>query len=173
MKPALAILLSLVAIGGAFWFRTHAKAHSERKFASTEEFVQWLASEAVKDAWDQNHIKLDYSVESIKTVDQILRSLHDQYTKDPSRISVKGLGSAYGASIGEVIRRSEPGAYWEKDDELGEKSYPIIWGPGAGHSYPMAWCIRRILNGDEDNVWIKYRAIKEGLTRRPAPRPAR
>ncbi len=168
MKLALAIVLSLVAVGGAFWFRAHAKAHSERKFGSTDEFVQWLASEAVKDAREQNHIKLDYSVESIKTVDQILGSLHDQYTKDPSKISVKGLGSAYGAYIGEVIRRSEPGAHWERDDELGEKSYPIIWGPGTGHSYPMAWCYRRILNGDEDNVWVKYSAIKEGLTRRPA-----
>ena len=166
MKLVPAILLSLVVVAGAFWFRTHAKAHSERKFGSTDEFVQWLAGEAVKDAWEQNHVKLDYSVESIKAVDQILGSLHDQYTKDPSRISVKGLGSAYGAYIGEVIRRREPGARWERDDETGEKSYPIIWGPGAGHSYPMAWCYHRILNGDEDNVWIKYHAIKEGLTRR-------
>ncbi len=173
MKLALAILVSLVAISGAFWLRTRAKAHSELKFGSTQEFVTWSANYAVKDAWEQNHVKLDYSVESIKVVDQILGSLHDQYTKDPSKISVKGLGSAYGAYIGEVIRRSEPGAHRERDDELGEKSYPIIWGPGTGHSYPMAWCYRRILNGDEDNVWVKYSAIKEGLTRRPALPAAR
>lgn len=163
IKLAAPILVTLVLISAAYLLRTRAKANSGRKFASTDEFVQWLANEAVKDAREQNHIKLDYSVESIKNVEQILGALHNQYTKDPSTISAKGLGSAYGAYIGEVIRRSEPGAHWQRDDETGEKSYPIIWGPTLGHSYPMAWCYHRILNGDEDNVWVKYRALKEGL----------
>ena len=172
LKLAAPICLTLVLVGGSYFVRTHAKGPAERKFASTDEFVQWLANEAVKDAWEGNHVKLDYSIESIKDVENILGTFHDQYTNDPSKISVKGLGSAYGAYIGEVIRRSEPGAHWQRDDEMGEKSYPIIWGPTAGHSYPMAWCYRRILNGDEDNVWIKYQAIKEGRTTRPKP-PAR
>jgi|SRR5580693_5340792 hypothetical protein len=74
----------------------------------------------------------------------------------------KGLGSAYGAYIGEVIRRSEPGAKWEPDDSVGgEKSYPIIGGPGHGHSYPMARCYHRIVNGPEDNVWVKFRVLKD------------
>lgn len=171
MKLSSVILLAALLVGGGIWFRTHKKAGEERKFANTDEFVQWLASEAVKDAWEQNHTKLDYSVDSIKTVEQILGSVHDQYVKNASSVSPRGLGSAYGAYIGEVIRRSEPGALWERDDAMGEKSYPIIWGPSAGHSYPMAWCIRRILNGDEDNVWFKYRAIKDGLTR-PGTLPA-
>jgi hypothetical protein len=169
MKLTAPLLATLVLVGGVYLVRTRARANSERKFANTDEFVQWLASEAVKDAWEQNHVKLDYSVESIKYVERILGGLHSQYTKDPSTISVKGLGSAYGAYIGEVIRRSEPGAHWQRDDEMGEKSYPIIWGPTAGHSYPMAWCYHRILNGDEDNVWVKYRAIKDGFARRSAP----
>jgi hypothetical protein len=165
MKPTSAILLVALAIIAGLWLRTNGKRTPERKFASTDEFVQWLAGEAVKDAWEQNRTKLDYSVESIKTVEQILSGVHDQYAKDASSVSAKGLGSAYGAYIGEVIRRSEPGAHWDRDDALGEKTYPIIWGPGAGHSYPMAWCIRRILNGSEDNVWVKYRALKDGLAR--------
>jgi hypothetical protein len=165
MKLAAPIALTIVLVGGAYLVRTRARTHSERKFANTDEFVQWLANEAVKDAWEQNHMKLDYSVDSIQDVEKILGGLHTQYTKDPSTLSVKGLGSAYGAYIGEVIRRSEPGAHWQRDDEMGEKSYPIIWGPTAGHSYPMAWCYRRILNGDEDNVWVKYRAIKGGLVK--------
>ena len=174
MKLAAPICLTFVLVGGAYFVRTRAKAAApaEHKFASTDEFVQWLATEAVKDAGEQNHVKLDYSVESIKNVEQILSTLHNQYTKDPSTISVKGLGFAYGAYIGEVIRRTEPGAHWQRDDEMGDQSYPIIWGPNAGHSYPMAWCYRRILNGDDDNVWVTYRAIKDGLTtRRTASTP--
>jgi len=167
MKPAIAILLATLVVGGGLWLRARGKAVPERKFASTDEFVQWLANEAVKDAEQQDHTKLDYSVESIQKVEQILSGLHAQWVKDPSSVSEKGLGSAYGAYIGEVIRRSEPGAHWQRDDEMGEKSYPIIWG--TNHSYPMAWCYHRILNGDEDNVWLKYRAIKDGLTKRSSP----
>jgi hypothetical protein len=114
----------------------------------------------VKDAQDNSHVNLDYTPDSIQKVEQILAALHDKYVKDHSSISPNGLGSAYGAYIGEVIRRSEPGAKWERDDPVGgEKSYPIIWG--GGHSYPMAWCYHRIVNGPEDNVWVKYRVLKQ------------
>ncbi|HEX8878883.1 MAG TPA: hypothetical protein VF749_02590, partial [Candidatus Acidoferrum sp.] len=61
-------------------------------------FVEWLANGAAKDAREQNQIKLDYS------------GLHEQYAKDRSTIGVQGLGPAYGACIGEVLRRSEPSA---------------------------------------------------------------
>jgi hypothetical protein len=64
--------------------------------------------------------------ESIENVEKILGGLHDQYTKNPSSVSANGLGSAYGAYIGEIIRRSELGAKWERDDPVaGEKSYPL------------------------------------------------
>jgi len=168
VKVSSLMLLAALLVGGGLWLRTHRKVASERRFASTDEFVQWLANEAVNDAWQQDHTKLDYSVESIKTVEQILGRVHAQWTKNPSTVSAKGLGSAYGAYVGEVIRRSEPGARWQRDDEAGEKSYPIIWG--SHHSYPMAWCYHRILNGDEDNVWLKYRAIKDGLTKAESPK---
>jgi hypothetical protein len=141
---------------------------AERTFKSTDEFIQWLASEAETDAERENHVHLDYSIESIKSVEKILGHLHDQYVANPSSVSEKGLGSAYGAYVGEVIRRSEPGARWERDDAVaGEKSYPLIWG--AGHSYPLAWCRRRIIDGDGDNVWIKYSVLKERASRPKSP----
>ncbi len=131
VKSALAMALLLVLCASLFlmWRRSRS---GERAFKSTDEFIQWLASQAVEDAESQNHIHLDYSVESIKSVEKILGQLHEQYAKNPSSISEKGLGSAYGAYVGEVIRRSEPGARWERDDAAaGEKSYPLIWASRA------------------------------------------
>jgi uncharacterized protein DUF6278 len=130
MKLSSAVLLALLAIGVGVWLWSRPKRASEPKFKTTEELVIWLANEAVKDAAQNNGVKLDYSVDSIKRVDAVLGNVHDQYVKNPSSISVNGLGSAYGAYIGEVIRKSEPGAHWLRDDETGEKSYPIVWGPG-------------------------------------------
>jgi len=162
MKVAAAILIVVAALVAAAWFRTRSR-QAPIKFESTEQFVEWLAAEAVKDASENNHVQLNYSVDSIKQVEQVLGGLHDQYAKNPASVSAKGPGSAYGAYIGEVIRRTEPGAHWQRDGEMGEKTYPIVWGPTQGHSYPMAWCAHRIENGPEDNVWMKYYALKNNL----------
>jgi hypothetical protein len=162
VKNPAVVVLALLALGVALFLATRRKEVSGRKFASTDELIQFMAAEAVQDAGGKERIDLDYSVNSIKEVEEILGRLHEQYAKDPSSVSAKGLGSAYGAYVGEVIRRSDPSARWEPDDNVGgEKSYPIIWGPGAGHSYPMAWCYHRIVNGPEDNVWVKYQVLKD------------
>ena len=153
-------LIALVFVILVLVFSLRGKYQKNKQFKTAGEFTQWMATEAVKDARENNHVSLDYTPESIQKVEQILGDLHDKYVKDHSSISANGLGSAYGAYIGEVIRRSEPGARWERDDPVGgEKSYPIVWG--AGHSYPMAWCYHRIVNGPEDNVWVKYRVLKQ------------
>lgn len=49
--------------------------------------MDYLASEAVKDARQENRISLDYSVDSIKSVEHILGTLHELYVKNPSRPS--------------------------------------------------------------------------------------
>jgi hypothetical protein len=171
VKSSTVVFLALLALGVVLFLLTRRKEASGLKFGSTDEFIQFMAAEAVNDAAGKDRINLDYSVDSIKKVEEILGRLHEQYLKDPSSISPKGLGSAYGAYIGEVIRRSEPGAKWERDDAVGgEKSYPIVWGPGRGHSYPMAWCYHRIVNGPEDNVWVKFRVLKDGTVKNLSPK---
>jgi hypothetical protein len=161
VKTSSTVAVVLLVLATFFVWQIRDRRAPKRQFNSTQQFIDFLASEAVKDAQKENHVNLDFTVDSVKSVERILGALHDVYMKAPSSISVKGLSSAYGAYIGEVIRRSEPGARWERDDDAGgEKSYPIIWGPG--HSYPMAWCYRRIVNGEEDNVWVKYSVLKEG-----------
>jgi hypothetical protein len=156
---AIAITAAIVLIVFLILFLRNQRNRS-RDFKTTDEFVQWLADEAVKDAASNNHIELDYSPQSIERVEQILGRLHNTYTQTPSSISVKGLSAAYGAYIGEVIRRTESNVHWERDDPvMGEKAYPLRWGTGS--SYPMGWCQKRIVNGEEDNVWIKYKILKE------------
>lgn len=156
MKTILVVVVVALLIG---FYAVHQKNRpTPVEFKSTDEFIQGLSSEAVKDALSNNQIKLDYSVDSIKNVEVILGKLNDQYEKAPSSIAVKGLSAAYGAYIGEVIRKAEPDVHWKRDDEMGEKIYPLVWG-GAS-IYPMAWCQKRIENGDEDNVWMKYLVFK-------------
>jgi hypothetical protein len=52
---------------------------------------------------------LDYAVDSIKKFEDLLGKLHDQYSQNSASVSVEGLGSAYGAYLGEVIVGSGQG----------------------------------------------------------------
>jgi hypothetical protein len=155
-SSGIAIVFVMLVVG-AFYYDRYQKDH---QFKKGGEFAQFLATEAVRDAKENNHTLLDYTPESIKIVESILGSVHDQYVKNPDSVSARGLGSAYGAYVGEVIRRSENGAKWERDDPVaGEKSYPLRWGGRV--SFPMSWCYKRIVNGPEDNVWNKYSSLRQ------------
>ena len=170
MKSSTVVLLALLVLGVGLFFLKHRKEAHGLEFGSTDEFIQFMAAEAVQDAAEKDHINLDYSVDSIKQVEEILGRLHEQYVKVPSSISAKGLGSAYGAYIGEVIRRSEPGAKWERDDAVGgEKSYPIIWGTGVVLSPYRIYTCQKTIHILAD-VWSRTRvrrekAVGEGFSR--------
>jgi len=121
-----------------FWQRKDQLA-TPREFKSTDECIQFMATAAVADAEKQDHVRLDYTIDSIKKVEEVLGRMHGQYVKDPKSLSVNALANMYGAYIGEVIRRSEPGTKWERDHPVfGPKTYPLHWS--AGDSFPMAWC---------------------------------
>jgi hypothetical protein len=114
----------------------------------------------VKMASENRGVTLDYTPDSIQKVEEVLGNIHEEYQRTKSTRGLQGLAMAYGAYIGEVIRRSEPGAKWERSDTVvGENSYPMLWRGGS--SYVCAWCYRRITNGDEDNVWHKYLAVRD------------
>ncbi len=164
MQTKLVTIIVLVSVVCVFlYLRTRSKP---KELKTTDELVQWLAEEAVRDAASGNHITLDYSPESIKSVDQILEKLHEQYVTAPSTIAVRGLAASYGAYIGEVIRRSEPNVHWERDDpQFGEKIYPLIWN--TANVYPMAWCQKQIENGEDDRVWMKYKIFKQLQSKPP------
>ena len=150
---ALAVLLTMRA-----WSR-----RTPLHFESVTEIIAFLDGQAVDIARTRG-VQLDHSIESIESVEQILGALHREFEAQGSDTGIHGLGMASGAYVGEVIRRNYPGSHWERDHPMaGEKSYPIHWE--GGESFPMAWCSKRIKNGDEDNIWFKYLAIRQSRAR--------
>jgi hypothetical protein len=156
MKIFVSFLVCVLLIA-TYWLHQHRRPAAQ-EVKSTDVFIQSLSSEAVKDADANSQIKLDYSVDSIKNVDQILGKLHEKYEKSQSSIPLPGLSAEYGAYVGEVIRKIEPGVHWERDSKLGEKIYPLMWN--GAQLYPMSWCQKRIVNGEDDDVWMKYTVFK-------------
>ena len=157
------LLIFVLIVGGsigAWQVMQERYSQTHPSLSSTEEFIGYACDHAVADAAKYNHVTLDYSVESLKQVDQILGQVHESYLKNPSAISVRGLSAEYGAYVVEVIRRNNASAYWTRNSKAaGEKSYPLHWN--LGESYPLAWCSRRITEGDEDSIWLKYSVLKD------------
>ncbi len=72
-----------------------------------------------------------------------------------------GLAVVYGAYVGEVIRHGETKARWGRDHPAaGPNSYPLFWGAGDACSFPLAWCQKRLQNGDEDSIVYKFQVME-------------
>ena len=73
-SSGIAIVFVLLVVG-AFYYDRYQKDH---QFEKGGEFAQFLATEAVRDAKENNHVLLDYTPESIRIVESILGSVHDR-----------------------------------------------------------------------------------------------
>jgi hypothetical protein len=173
MRPAVVILLCVAAAAVvllALLARSRRGRSTPKQFGSTQEMMDWLANEAVALGRD-NGVELDYTPQSIERAEQLLGKLHEEYRTRKTTAGVNGLAMAMGAYVGECIRRDNPGARWERDHEAaGKDSFPLVWRDDD--VFPMGWCHKRIVNGPEDNVWFKYKMIRDDHTRGPAAKPA-
>lgn len=129
-----------------------------------------LAEDAVKWAAEKN-VTLDFTPASVERIEGLLVELHEK--RAAGQLPDDQLNKAalrYGAYVGEVIRRMHNGS-WAIDHEVGGPgSFPITWGHHV--SFPVGWCGKRIINGDEDNIWFKFRVLllgegKGGMTITP------
>jgi hypothetical protein len=126
-----------------------------------------IASFAVTDAKKDFGVSLDYSPESVELVDNILGKIYEQDRK--RRLEGKELAKRelrFGAYVGEVIRRKQKG-HWKVATftDYDPMKFQITFKNGEGKDntvFPVNWCGKRILNGDEDNVWHKYLYFVEG-----------
>jgi hypothetical protein len=151
--------------------RLRAGTLPPRSFQSTQEMMAWLANEAVGIAKKNGIQGMDYSIGSIKEAEQALGKLHEEYLRTKSEKGVEGLAVAFGAYVGECIRRESPGSHWERDHPImGERSYPLYWK--GGESFPCTWCYKRILNGPEDNICFKYQVLADSRAKVSATMPS-
>jgi len=150
------LIIAVVAVAALFALvGCRKKPAAEMPF---EELLVFLPKEAVSIAKDSHGVLLDFSPASVEKVEIILGKLHDEYKKRGTTEGQRGLALAFGVYIGEVIRKQAGEGRWERDHpQMGEGAMPLYW---KGHAtFPVAWCLKRLANGEEDNVWLKYRLI--------------
>jgi hypothetical protein len=103
-------------------------------------------------------VSLNFSHGSVEDVERVLAKIHEHYARTRDERGLRGIGIEFAAYIVTTIEQNTGEGKWERDDPtMGEASYPFYWRGAA--IFPYGWCMKRIIDGDADNVWIKYRAF--------------
>lgn len=132
--------------------------------------IKALAQEAVDWAQGKWRITLDFSEESVKSVEAILTDLHDLAVEQfndgtadqaATKEALWGMALAFGGYVGEVIRRRW-GGRWATETSV-HPGTVVTLRIGTTEIWPPAKAMKRLLNGPEDNVWDYFRVIRDGL----------
>jgi hypothetical protein len=132
--------------------------NSQPKFASTEEMMKHFAAEAAQWVKQDKGVEPNYSFDSIKLIEEQLAQLSKTVDKANPQRGMRGQAMAYGAYIGEVIRRKDGGSWSVDHSNGGEHSYPLTTKSNVV-IFPVMWSWNRIINGEEDNVYHKALAL--------------
>jgi hypothetical protein len=150
------ILVAAVLLCGYWYLRVQPRTNRSLTAQDVIAEMQSRAQLAVKDAKTEFDAVLDYSPESVETVESVLAQIHNSHVANPipdaelNRHALK-----WGGYVGEVIKRVRT-AEWKLDSDVGgDASLPIVYDDSS-ESFPVRWCYKRIVNGDEDNVWHKF-----------------
>ena len=100
-------------------------------------------------------VKLDHSPKSVKKVEEVLATFHDEYGRTGSEEGLNGIALEFAAYIIKVIELNlEPGTWSRNHPEMGADSFPYHWR--GSDMFPFAWCQKRIFDGPADDVWAKF-----------------
>jgi hypothetical protein len=151
------IIIGAILIVSFFLIRVLTWKKKSPRTTDLNATMMGLADDAVKLA-EERGIELDYSPGSVEQVEQMLAPFHELRSR--AQLSDEELdrnAHRFGAYIGEVLRRMHGGHWTQDHDVVGPNSYPFHWK--CGQTFPIAWCGKRIINGDEDNVWFKFQVV--------------
>ncbi|MGB0578820.1 MAG: hypothetical protein ACPGVU_03865 [Limisphaerales bacterium] len=131
-------------------------------YQTPDEMMEFFAANIARQFQREHGKELDYSIESIRFVESQLGGLSNSVdAKNPPQ-GTRESAIGYGAYIGEVIRRQRGGS-WERDHPVGgEDSFPLNTSSN-GTVFPVAWCWKRIVQGEADNVFVKTRIFVDGV----------
>jgi hypothetical protein len=158
-----------ICLGIAMLFATACRQAPQRDpLKNIDEYMASLSAQAVKRAGSSYGVNLDYSPDSVKEVEKILATKYELQKTHPMTETEKAdAANLWGAYIGEVMKRMHP-AHWTRDSTAaGKDALPIVFNDSGEESYPCTWVYHRLVNGDEDNVWVKFHFITQpgGLKR--------
>jgi integrase len=139
---------------------------------SIADVMRAYAEDAVDLAEKNFRKQLDFSPESLKTVEAILQQLHATiptnffqrlFRKPPSEKQVLTMAKIFGGYVGETIRKTH-GGNWELFDMNGADTVSLR--VGEANIFPVAKVYKRIRQGSEENVYAYYQVLANGFAKK-------
>jgi hypothetical protein len=125
------------------------------------EIQSQLCELAEQIARDNFGIALDYSIASIQQVESILAAFHNEYVRTRSEDGLQGIALEFAAYIVTVIENHFGAGDWQRDHAtIGTDTFPFQWRGST--IFPYGWCFNRIIDGPEDDIWIKFNTLVVG-----------
>lgn len=135
-------------------------------FETTDAMMEYFASEATKWVEKDKGLELDYSLESIRVIENELDQVSKEVDHTNPQQGTFGIAMGYGAYIGEVFRRRIGGSWAVDHPAGGRQSYPLTMQTNVT-IFPVGWCWKRLTVGEEDNVYQKammFLRTERGIT---------
>jgi hypothetical protein len=125
------------------------------------ELAAAYALDAVELSTSSFQVSLDFSEESIASLEQALGRLHDSLAlQRPQEDRIWTLAKAFGSYLGEVFRRAHGGDWGMVT--VGDRSFPGLRCEPKDLTFsPWIRAHQRILCGPRDDVWQYYRSLFE------------
>ena len=135
--------------------------------ANPQETMSAMAKDAIQIAKQHFEVDLDFQIESIQVVEQMLGELHKEFASNPEMDDVDQLACCFGAYIGECIRQAHPGAHWPGTmPEEGPGFLLLTW---LGWESPtLSWCYERLTEGDDHDIWQTYSTLATAIASQDA-----
>lgn len=138
---------------------------NERAKATQREFMQQqrraMSSVAVEIAKEAFGIDLDYSVDSIKAVDQVMEHYHQMLQRGVEIPFQDALFAQFGVYLVVVIEKAYGSGVLEPNDPVeGPGSLPFTWHEKK--MFPSDWCRKRVNEGKSQDIWKKFRSYFPG-----------
>lgn len=145
-------------------------------YATIADMAQDFAQGAV-DIAREFEVELDYSEQSLERVEFILARLHDELRGGPPGVSspdavappadqMELMCKLWGGYLGEVVRRRW-GGEWSVETYPGALFATLTLTIGTAKLFPSIKVYRRLTEGEPDNIWTFYQAVRERLEAMP------
>ena len=134
---------------------------------TVSDMMRAYAEDCTDLAREQHGLALDYSENSLTQVEGVLDRMHKALPKGPiARLAKRGpseeqiqtMAKAWGAYLGEVMRRQWDGEW--TTETAAQPGDVLTLRVGGTDLFPVAKVYRRLKNGAEDNVWHYYQVLK-------------
>ena len=117
--------------------------------------MERMAEQAAMDAWTRYRIHVHIDVQSLQDFERYLNlvSQNPQF-QNASPKDKNAEAIIDGAFVGEAIRRTHGGFWVVKPENPDFGVFPL--NIDGRINYPIAWCLKRLVNGADENIYKKY-----------------